>query len=364
MRPHLAAMTDYLDVIAVCNGSAEQVVGALPEDVKFRPIPIERRISPLRDIAALVRLITLFREFRPALVHSITPKAGFLTMVAAYLSAVPVRVHVFTGQVWATKRGFSRIFLRFLDSVTAFLATHVLADSGSQRDYLVSEGVVAPGRISVLADGSIVGVDLSRFRPVAESRARIRKQIDIPDDAFAVLFVGRLTREKGILDLARAFVNSSAGNRNIFLIIVGPDEEGLMPEIERIVALCPSRVRYVGMTAQPEDYMRAADIFALPSYREGFGSVVIEAAACGLPAIASRIYGITDAVVDGVTGMLHTPGDIGSIESALCALVGDGGKRIEMGHAARLRVEKLFSERRVVAAQTAFYKEALGLPKA
>lgn len=130
--------------------------------------------------------------------------------------------------------------------------------------------------------------------------------------------------------------------------------------LHEIFLPCPDRVRFVGMTDRPEDYMAAADIFCLPSYREGFGSVVIEAAAVGVPAVASRIYGLSDAVDDGETGLLHTPGDIAAIESTLRILVSDGDLRTRMGTRARERAVTQFAASRVVAAQMAFYDDLLG----
>jgi glycosyltransferase involved in cell wall biosynthesis len=142
--------------------------------------------------------------------------------------------------------------------------------------------------------------------------------------------------------------------------VVGPDEECLTPVLQEIFSACADRVRFVGMTNRPEDYMAGADIFCLPSYREGFGSVIIEAAATGVPAVASRIYGLTDAVDDGETGLLHIPADVPSIDATLRTLVSDADLRARMGARARERAVMRFSSARVVAAQMAFYDELLG----
>lgn len=360
MRPHLEAMLDWLDVTAVCDANPQQMVKVLPEGVTYCPVRIMRQISLLRDIAALLKLARLFVRARPTLVHSITPKAGLLAMLAAFISRVPVRVHVFTGQVWATRRGVSRLIFRLADRLTASLATHVLTDSESQRGFLIQEGVCSKERIRVLASGSICGVDLQRFRPSAETRGAIREQLAIPASAVVVLFVGRLTHDKGVLDLASAFATLAGELSAVHLLLVGPDEDGLGREIKKRTATCAERVHLLGMSDRPEDFMAAADIFALPSYREGFGSVVIEAAACGIPAVASRIYGVTDAVEEGRTGLLHTPGYVEDLERVLREMVVDGERRSIMGMNARARVENSFSVGQVVSAQMAFYREILG----
>ena len=223
MRPHIEAMASRYAVTMISSAGgeviSEQVLGT-----RFFAVDIRREISPLADLCSLFHLFVLFRREKFALVHSLTPKAGLLTMLAAFLSRVPVRIHIFTGQVWVTRKGLGRSLLKALDRLIAMLATHVLADSHSQRRFLIAEGVVCENRIQVLADGSICGVDSGRFRPDSEVRQRIRQELQIPDDALVILFLGRLTRDKGVLDLAQAFAMLAADHRNLYLAIVGPDE--------------------------------------------------------------------------------------------------------------------------------------------
>ena len=359
MYQHLEALTDTCCVTAVCNSNSKL---ELPEGVDFRCAPIERHIAPFRDLWALWQLAKIFHELRPDLVHSITPKAGLLAMLSAYVFRVPNRIHVFTGQVWVTKHGITRWLLKTLDCLTARLSTQLLADSESQRQFLINEGIAAADRIMVLGNGSICGVDVTRFKPDTNARAKIRQIHQIPDDAVLILFVGRITRDKGVIDLANGFSLLSNEFPSLYIMFVGPDEEGLRPELDARLSSCLDRVRHVGMTNSPENHMAAADIFCLPSYREGFGSVVIEAGACGLPTLASRIYGITDAVEEGATGILHDAGDVEGIASGLRTLALDANLREKMGMAARNRAETLFSTQKVVSAQMSFYKNILGYP--
>lgn len=359
MRAHIEAMASRYAVTMISSAGGEVISEQLP-GTRFLAVDIRRAISPLADLRALFHLFVLFRREKFALVHSLTPKAGLLTMLAAFLSRVPVRIHIFTGQVWVTRKGFGRSLLKALDRLIAMLATHVLADSHSQRRFLIAEGVVNENRIQVLADGSICGVDSERFRPDSEARQRIRQELQIPEDALTILFLGRLTRDKGVLDLVQAFAMLAPDHPNLYLMIVGPDEEGLRSQAEALLSSCSGQVRYAGMTNLPEGYMAAADMFALPSYREGFGSVILEAAACGVPAVASRIYGLTDAVAEGETGLLHEAGSVEGIVSALRTLVCDERLCRQMGGAARDRALTKFSVQRLVAAQMAFYQTVLG----
>ncbi len=228
-----------------------------------------------------------------------------------------MRLHTFTGQVWATRTGLSRAILKLADRIIARCATYTLADSPSQREFLIRERIVAPDRIAVLGSGSVSGVDATRFRPDAGRRRQVREQFHIPDASVVLLFVGRLSRDKGVLDLAKAFAALAAEFPDVHALVVGPDEEGLRPAFARLCAKHGERLHFLDYTTCPEDVMAAGDVLCLPSYREGFGSVVIEAAAAGLPAVASRIYGLVDAVVDGRTGLLHEPGDVADLTACL-----------------------------------------------
>lgn len=352
---HIRAAAQVHEVDVVANTADTGALRALGVPVDITRVAIERRIAPLTDLAALWALYRYFRRERFDLVHSLTPKAGLLAALAGAMAGVPVRLHTFTGQVWATRSGFGRWLLKRIDALTAAACTHVLADSGSQRDFLVAEGVVAPERIAVLAQGSVCGVDAARFQPDAAARARIRAEWGVAPGAVVFLYLGRLTVDKGLLDLARAFAEVPEA----VLALVGPDEEGLT---ERICAACGAhagRLRFVGYTGEPQAYMAASDVFVLPSYREGFGSTVIEAAACGVPAVASRIYGLTDAVVDGVTGFLVPPRDPASLAKRMRELAGDASLRQRLGMAARERAVRDFSQAALTLATLAYYEARL-----
>jgi glycosyltransferase involved in cell wall biosynthesis len=292
-------------------------------------------------------------------VQSITPKAGLLTMLSAWICRVPIRIHVFTGQVWVTRSGFSRWYLKSFDRLIAMLSTSVLADSPSQKKFLVAEGIVSALNIQVLADGSICGVDTSRFKPNAEAKKNIRAQLGIPEEATVALFMGRLKGDKGVLDLASAFGRLDPSFSSLYLVFVGPDEDGLGDQILNLVSFGRNQVRFVGHVNNPEDYIAAADFLCLPSYREGFGLVTIEAAAVGIPTLASGIYGITDAIVDGVTGILHEPGDLAGIAEGLQTMAANPQTRISMGDAAQKRALELFSTSRIVNAQLSYYKSLI-----
>jgi glycosyltransferase involved in cell wall biosynthesis len=359
LLPHLKVLSADYAVSVVANSPDRSSLQQHGLDIQIQPVQIERSIRPLADLRALVALYRYFRQQRFDVVHSVTPKAGLLAMMAAWLACIPVRMHMFTGQVWATKTGASRIILKTADRLIAGLATRNLVDSPSQRDFLLKEGVINADRMEVLADGSICGVDLLRFRPDAAARRSVREEFAIADSAVLLLSLGRLNKDKGIADLAASFADLAQRLPNLWLLLVGPDEEDMQSLVESICVGCIERVVRVGFTDKPEYFMAAADIFCLPSYREGFGSSVIEAAACGVPAVASRIYGLTDAVEEGGTGLLHRPADVEGLSACIETLGSDIELRQGMGRAARMRVESKFSQFRLTSAMRAFYQRML-----
>jgi glycosyltransferase involved in cell wall biosynthesis len=352
----LRALSRGYEVTLVANTADRGFLVPYGLDISVLPVAIERRIRPWRDLKTLIALYRLFRQKNFDLVHSVTPKAGLLSMLAARLAFVPHRVHIFTGQVWATRHGFSRWLLRFMDCRLAASATHLLADSGSQRDFLVAERVVPAGKISVLASGSISGVDTARFRPDAKAKQAIRAELGIGAADILFLFVGRLNRDKGVLDLACAFSGLPEGCR---LLFVGPDEAGMQAELISAAGKAAGRMHFVAWSDTPEHYMAAADVFCLPSYREGFGSVIIEAAACGIPAIASRIYGLTDAVEEGNTGMLFTARNVEALKRCMRLMTENDALRHWMGEHAMERARRDFASARVTQAWLEYYDTLL-----
>ena len=355
MGPHIKALAEQHDVVLVCDGTPEELGTLLGEHVSFVACPIRRDIALYEDLRCLLWLWRFIRRGRFAAVHTIMPKSGLLGMLAAKLGATPHRFHSFTGQVWATKTGGIRRVLKLMDKLLATCASRLLTDSPSQMHFLVEQGITRPEDIEVLAHGSICGVDTARFKPNIEKRTAIRSAMGIGQDAVVFLFVGRVNVDKGIAELLAAFNAVATELENAHLMIIGPEEEDLEVPIAHAKRDTGGRVHRIGFTERPEDYMATADIFCLPSHREGFGTVIIEAAAAGVPAIASRIYGVSDAVIDGSTGMLHAVKDVGAIASLMKQLATDRALRVRLGEAAQQRARDDFSQDTVVRAMMTFY---------
>lgn len=353
LRAHIQAAAEEYEVTVICSSADEHLLDDL--NARFIPLLIERKPSPWKDVIALNQLYWLFRRERFDIVHSIMPKAGLLAMLAAWLTLVPARVHTFTGQVWVTMHGARRILLKGVDKLIAIFATCVLVDSPSQRDFLVDEGVLPQGKALVIGAGSICGVDPLRFRPNEAARRSTRQDMGITQDAKVILFVGRLNRDKGMLELAAAFDALSRRYADLVLLLVGAEEDVVFAQIQKICSAVRERLFYIRFTNMPERYMAAADIFCLPSYREGFGMTIIEAAASGIPSVASRIYGITDAVEDEKTGLLFPVGDVDALTRALSRLISENDFRQQMGDAARARAVELFPTEKLTRDMVSLY---------
>ena len=358
LQQHIVTLAEEHEVTVVTDLSGKKL--ALPDNIAQKDISIPRQISILSDLKALFRLISFISGAGFDAVISVTPKAGLLSMLSAFLCRVPLRLHWFTGQVWATRKGFMRKLLKACDLITAGSASHILADSESQRQFMLAEGIACASKLKIIHKGSISGVDLSRFAVNQEARADVRSSLGISDKTLLFLFLGRLNRDKGVPELVEAFSSLAEELPNIRLAIVGPDEQNLMPELEILAKQHLSKIYFRGFTDKPENFIAAADVFVLPSHREGFGTSVIEAAAMGVPCIGSRIYGLEDAIDHGVTGVLFPCGQVDDLKKLMQEMALSDADRLQMGEAAKQRVEEDF-DAVVITREFINYLRSIGL---
>jgi glycosyltransferase involved in cell wall biosynthesis len=359
MLPHIRALKAVANVQVLANTIDSTLLKNRGVDVPIEYVAVVRPIAPWTDIAALWVLYWRLKRIRPSAIHTITPKAGLLGMTAAWLARVPVRVHSFTGQVWVTRVGPMRLLLKAIDKCIVAMATDVLVDSNSQRDFLIQQGVVTTTSSAVLGPGSICGVNTQRFCPSEGVRQVVRREMKTSTDTLVCLYLGRLNRDKGVLDLAAAFASVATKYPRAELWVVGPDEENWFEQMQALLVNALGQVKRVGFTAEPERFMQAADVFCLPSYREGFGSSVIEAAACGVPTLASRIYGLTDAVAEGRTGWMHVAGETQELAKRLDYLLSNPDELVDKGRAAREYAATVFSEEVLTSAMVDFYSKRI-----
>jgi glycosyltransferase involved in cell wall biosynthesis len=357
LADHMRLLQNLFDLSVVVTTENPHFLEPYGIEANVIPVRIERNISPVSDLKAFFALYGIFRRERFDIVHSIMPKSGLLSMLSGFFARVPVRVHTFTGQVWKNSTGAKRFALKTMDRVLTACATHILADSPSQKEFLINEAVVSRKKITVIKDGSICGVDENKFYFDEEARRDVRKTLGIASDDIVFLFLGRMKQDKGILDLARAFVSLCGRFGNVCLLLAGPDEENIGEKVLEICSQCADKVHVLGYTDEPAKYMSAADVFCLPSYREGFGLVIIEAAAIGIPSIGSRIYGITDTIDDGITGFFFEPTASHDLMLKMSRFIQDPSLIKSMGERARANALERYSKEKVTSAMIDYYKK-------
>ena len=338
----MAALQKEYKVYYVCNEPDVNNI-KVPHD-GYHCVNIQRQISLVQDFKALWYLYRYFRTEKFDAVHSVTPKAGLLTSIAAFFARVPVRIHIYTGQVWANKTGFMRFLLKTMDRLISLFDNQILVDGEGQRQFLIQNKVVSEKNSKVLGSGSICGVNLERFNPSVEVREEKRKELGIDDSKTVFVFMGRLNHDKGVYELLSAFNRLAFDRDDVYLLLFGHDEENVSDTFSRYAYISNGEnFCYYGATPEPQKMLQAGDVFVLPTYREGFGSSVIEASALGLPVICSDAYGVMDAMVDDVTGLRCKVGDVESLYSAMVKLADDTNMQILLGQNGRNRVIKEFS---------------------
>jgi lipopolysaccharide/colanic/teichoic acid biosynthesis glycosyltransferase len=330
---------------------------------KVLSLKMERSIAPHRDALAVAKLIRLLRRLRPDILHTHTPKAGILGTLAGFVIGCPVRMHTYHGLRSETLTGLKRILVETTERWTGRLATRCLAVSHSLMTELVSRNICAAHKLQVLGNGGCAGIDLQRFEPSSRREAgrAYRRNLGIPEDALVVCYVGRIAKEKGLAVLADAWKLLEEKLPSARLVLCGPVDftDPLPRNTLEMLASHPSICFSSGLHGDVAEVLAAADIFVLPSFREGLGVTALEASAMHLPVIASNVTGLVDAVVNGVTGMLVTPGDSGELANAIQILASSSMLRLRMGWAGREFVAANFDRNRIFNLLEAEYRKAI-----
>ena len=359
LRDHIEALSKEYDIYMVANMNVSIDLSVLKVKDVFS-IDIQRNIKLGADIKAVWQLYRYFKKMKFDAVHSVTPKAGITTAIAARMAGIKHRTHIFTGQVWATRKGFMRWVLKSIDKVTATLDNHVLVDGESQRQYIIRNGVVSDKKSQVLGAGSIGGVNVERFCPSLEVRSNVREEFGLADNQVVFTFMGRVNKEKGIYELFEAYNNLALLHPEAFLLMFGLDEGNCLANISKYPNIVDGEnFKYYGRTPTPEKHLQASDVFVMPSYREGFGSSVIEASCLGIPVICSDAYGIRDAMVDNETGLRCKVADVTTLQKAMETMLNDAKMRERMGKNGRQRVLENFKGSDITTEWVNFYHELL-----
>lgn len=328
-------------------------------------IAMARRVSPLKDLWALLRLILLFRKIRPDIVHSHTPKAGLLAMVAARLTGVKVRMHTVAGLPLMERTGRSRKILVRAEKLTYACATMVYPNSERLKEYIEREGFVHPDKLYVIAGGSSNGIDTEYFQPTDALRglgAEVRKTYGIGPRDLVFVFIGRIVADKGIHELVAAFGDLAETNPHVRLLLVGPFEDDLDPidaGVKETIRTHP-RIHVTGFAGDVRPFLCASDVLVFPSYREGFPNVPLQAGCFGLPSIVTDINGCNEIIIEGVNGVIVPPKDATALERAMERLASDRSFRTACAGVAREQIVRRYQQSRVWEALYEEYRRLLG----
>lgn len=338
LKGQLAFLNQYYDVIAV-SGEDEHLRNVKErENVRTADVSMSRSISPLQDIVSLVKLYLLFRKEPPLIVHSITPKAGLLSMTAAYFARVPIRMHTFTGLIFPHKTGFLHQLLLLMDKILCRFATNLIPEGEGVKADLIKYKVTKKP-LNVLANGNVNGVDINYFNPnqiSTNQKENLRNELLLNPTDFIFVFIGRIVADKGIKELITAFA-TFAENQACKLLLVGPFENELDPLDEDTLRVIKTNrnIISVGFQSDIRPYLAISDVFVFPSYREGFPNVVLQAGAMELPCIVSDICGSNEIIQANVNGLIVPVKDSTALVEKMQMLLNHQDFRISLQRNAR-----------------------------
>lgn len=319
-------------------------------------VPMERHISLLKDLKAFCKMVKVLRKEKPYMIHSITPKAGLLSMTAGWLAGVPVRVHTFTGLVWPTSTGLSRRILMTTDKILCACATHIIPEGAGVMNDLKNGGITKKP-MKVLGYGNVMGVDMERFDP-----ARFA-DVEKDDSVFTFVYVGRIVKDKGINELVEAFTKLQDKYHKARLVLVGRYESDLDPVEQVTLDRIKANPAIAAIGPQYGDDLlreyKKADCFVMPSYREGFPNTVMEAGAMGLPSVVTDINGSREIVISEENGLIVPPQAVLPLYEAMERMMNDDDARERMAGNARNMIVSRFERSFVQKCLIDYYKEIL-----
>ncbi|WP_418263900.1 glycosyltransferase family 4 protein [Flavobacterium faecale] len=348
LKGQLSFLNRYYDVIAISGDDCHLQEVHAREGVKTLPVEMHRSISVVKDLISLWKLYLVFKKEKPAIVHSITPKAGLLSMVAAKLAGVPIRMHTFTGLIFPSRTGIMKHLLIVMDKTLCYCATHIYPEGEGVKNDLEKYHITKK-KLKVIANGNVNGIDLSYFDPrlISENERDSLKQIlGIKATDFVFIFVGRLVGDKGINELISAFEQLSSENKNVKLLLVGPFESVLDPlKSETLQDITTNEnIISVGFQKDIRPYLCISHCFVFPSYREGFPNVVMQAGAMGLPCIVTDINGCNEIIKEGVNGIIIPSKDIVSLYNGMIKIISEPDFKMQLISKSREMISNRFSQ--------------------
>ncbi len=324
----LSFMNNHYEVIAISSEKEYLIRCAENEGVRYKHIEMTRKITPFKDLVSLVQLVSFLKKERPLIIHSHTPKAGIIAMLASKITNIPIRLHTVGGLPLMEATGSKRKLLELIEKLTYSLSTFVFTNSYGLCNQIIDNNYISKSKIKVIGNGSSNGVDIDYFSPSQvsqEEQIKLKSTLGILESDFTFVFVGRIVTDKGINELVSAFDNISLLQKKVKLILVGDQEPDLDPLSKTTLELLVKNksIINVGFQRDIRPYLAVSNVLAFPSYREGFPNVMMQAGAMGLPMIATDINGCNEIITDGKNGILIPKKNIAAIEKALLMLINE-----------------------------------------
>ncbi|WP_078055268.1 glycosyltransferase family 4 protein [Flavobacterium crassostreae] len=317
-------MSNYYQVIGISSNGSELKEVSIDEGITVIPVRMTRVISPIKDIIAVYNLFRIFKKQKPLIVHTHTPKAGTVGMLAAKLAGVPNRLHTIAGLPLLEAKGYKRKLLNFVEKITYSCATMIYPNSFGLKEIILNEKFCKPTKLKVIANGSSNGINTSHFSREAVQNISINKEeLGILENDFVFIFVGRLVSDKGLNELIQAFKILSSDYQHVKLLLVGGFENDLDPLLpETLIQINKNNtIIPVGYQQDVRPYFAIANVLVFPSYREGFPNVVMQAGAMGLPSIVSDINGCNEIITEGENGFIIPVKDANAIQEAMKKII-------------------------------------------
>ena len=363
LKGQLAYLNQEYEIIGVSSDGPLLQETSKREGIRTIAVPIERNISPLKDLQGLFKLYKVLKEEKPYMVHSITPKAGLLSMMAAYFARVPKRVHTFTGLIFPTQTGLKKHILLFFDKLICRFATHIYPEGNGVKNDLINYKVTKKP-LNVIANGNVNGVNLEVFSPDHYSAGDIQKlkeELMLSTDEFLWIYIGRLVNDKGVNELIEAFDRLTKRFKNTKLLLVGSDdgETDILPRTTRETINSHPNIVPLGQQKDVRPYLALADAFVFPSYREGFPNVVLEAGAMGLPAVVTDINGSNEIIIEGENGLIIPSKDTNALQKAMETFLTDSTRLQYMTKNARNLIVSRYNRDLVWSAISEEYKKII-----
>lgn len=334
LQNQLKFMSDHFEVIGMSSKGIRLDKVRKEQNVRVIPLQMSRSISPLKDVVALIKLYTILRKEKPFILHSHTPKAGLLGMMASYFAKVPHRLHTVAGLPLLETKGIKRIILNFAEKATYAFATRVYPNSFGLEKIILDHNFTNKNKLKVIGNGSSNGIDLAHFDPSLfseEENGALRQQLNIGESDFVFINIGRMVKDKGINELVEAFCKIQDTHKSVKLLLLGEfekDLDPLLPETMDHIKNNPNII-YLGWQWDVRPYFAISNMLAFPSYREGFPNVVMQAGAMGLPSIVSDINGCNEIIVNGENGCIVPPKSMDDLYVAMIEAINNGTSKFK-----------------------------------